>query len=69
MLVALFSIVQLAFTVNTKQQNTVFFFCVTDAKKHMGFIHNKLCIFYYQTTTNYILIKTQPKPRNQADSW
>jgi len=44
-----------------------FFFSHGKHKKHMGFIYSKLYIFfYYQITTNCILIKTQPQLRKQT---
>ena len=67
MLIALFSTVQLACIVNTKQQNADFSFLRDKRKKHMGPIHSKLCIFYYQTAADCVLIKTQPQPRKQTN--
>jgi hypothetical protein len=67
MLIALFSTVQLACTVNTKQQNVAFPFLHDKRKKHMRFIHSKLCIFCYQMTTNHVLIKTQLWLRKQTN--
>ena len=63
----LFSTVQLICTVNTKQQNAAFSFLRDKRKKHMGPIHNKLCIFCYQTTADCVLIKTQLQPRKQTN--
>ena len=68
MLIALFSTVQLACTVNTKQQNAASSFLRHRRKKHVGSIHSKLCIFCYQTVADCVLIKTQPQSRKQTNS-
>jgi hypothetical protein len=67
MLIALFSTVQLACTVNTKQQNVASSFLCHRHKKHVGSIHSKLYIFCYQTATDCVLIKIQSQPRKQTD--
>jgi hypothetical protein len=67
LLIALYSTVQLACTVNTKQQNAASSFLRHRRKKHVGSIHSKLCMDCYQTAADCVLIKTQLQPRKQTD--
>jgi hypothetical protein len=68
LLIALYSTVQLACTVNTKQQNAASSFLRHRRKKHVGSIHSKLCMDCYQTAADCVLIKTQLQSRKQTDA-
>ena len=59
---------QLACTINTKQQNAASSFLRHRRKKYVGSIHSKLCMDCYQTAADCVLIKTQPQPRKQINS-
>jgi len=67
LLIALYSTVQLACTVNTKQQNAASSFLRHRRKKHVGSIHSKLCMDCYQMAADCVLIKTQLQPRKQTN--
>jgi hypothetical protein len=68
MLIALFSTVQLACTVNTNQQNAASSFLRHIRKNMWGPYTVNYVFFCYQTAADCVLIKTQPQPRKQTDS-
>ena len=60
--------VQLACTVRKKQHFAAFSSPAYQTLKCVGPMYSKVCIFFYQTAANCVLIKTQPQPRSQTSS-
>jgi len=60
--------VQLACTVRKKQHFAAFSSPAYQTLKCVGPMYSKVCISFYQTAANCVLIKTQPQPRSQTGS-
>jgi len=58
----------IACTVRKKQHFAAFSSHAYQTLKRVGSMYSKVCIFFYQTAANYVLIKTQPQPRSQTGS-